>query len=197
MEGDMCGTTMQGSDLPAGRSVELYVRSLAPDGYHQSQTSILDRTATLVESGTLTDRHVHVWGRQVPVAGEATRTAVGEYVLDRVGAFREWAAANGCSLSPAFELREVEDTIAGEQFRAIRLPTAVLVEYVDDALVCVTPHTEGSAVRTVSDRLTALETGDQTQFEPLDEATVEAPPTRADRGLSAHTDDEEGLLTTE
>ncbi|GGN92963.1 HTH domain-containing protein [Haloarcula pellucida] len=188
---------MQGSDLPAGRSVELYVRSLLPEGYHQSQECILEHVTELVETETFTDRQVHVWGQQVPATAESAQTTVGEYVLDRVTVFREWAAANGCSLSPAFELREVDDMLVDDQFRAIRFPSVLLVEFLGDSLVCVSPHAVDGDVTTVPGRLDALESGDQRQFDPLDATAVEASPDRDDRSRPPREGDEEELLTTE
>ncbi|WP_254272047.1 HTH domain-containing protein [Haloarcula marina] len=169
---------MHGSDQRRGVRAALYLRSLLPESYHQQQTAVLDRTAALVEDGPLAERNVHVWGDRAPANRADARTAVGEYARDRVTVFREWAAANGLSLTPAFEMREVDATMHDTHYRAIRFPAVLLAEYRGADLVCVTPHTDGDEVTTVSDRLAELEAGDPTQYEAIAQAAVADPPTR-------------------
>jgi hypothetical protein len=146
---------------------EVYLRSLLPEGYSQQQATTLDRVAELVERGLVRERHVQVCGCQVPASPAETNTGVGERIVTRLAAFREWAAINDCSLAPAMEFREVEDSFAGTHYRAVRLPAIMLAEYRDGTLVCVTPHRDGDTVRTVTDRIGELETGDPPVYEPL------------------------------
>jgi len=159
---------MHGERQPAADRAELYLRSLLPEGYCQQQASTLDRLAGLVERGVVGERHVQVCGRQVPASPTEARTAVGEQIVGRLSAFREWAAINDCSLAPAMELREVDDSISGAHYRALRLPAVLLAEFRDGELRCVTPHRDGEALRTVGDRLGELEAGEPTTLEPLD-----------------------------
>ncbi|WP_276272874.1 HTH domain-containing protein [Haloarcula litorea] len=171
---------MQGTDPVGRRRVELLVRSLLPDGYHRQQQDRLDRVDALVADGTFDARSVEVWGDQVPATRAAVRSARGEGIVARVAAFREWAAKNGVSLAPAFAVREVDDSISGEQYRAMRVPAVTLAEFADGRLVCVTPHAGDGGVTTVADRLAALDAGTGTEFSPLERTETGGP----DRGGS-------------
>lgn len=193
----MCGITMQGSDLPAERSVELYVRSLLPEGYHRSQERVLDRASELVEDGTFAERHVHIWGRQAPATPDATTTTAGKHALDRITTFRAWAAVNDCSLAPAFEVSEVTNRITDDRYRVVRFPAVLMVEYLADGILCVTPHAADGEVTSVSDRLADLQTGDPAAFDPLEKGYVSESPTRSDSSRSVPDDGEHELLTTE
>jgi len=166
---------MQGERQPAVDRAEVYVRSLLPDGHSEQQADTLDRVAALVEDGVVGERRVRVCGRQVPAALGATRTSVGERLVTRLAAFREWARRNDCTLAPAMELRVVEDSLADARYRAVRLPALFLAEYRDGALRCVTPHHAGDAVHSVDDRLAELESGDPTAFQPVRQGPPHGP----------------------
>ncbi|MDS0259634.1 hypothetical protein NDI56_09545 [Haloarcula sp. S1CR25-12] len=158
---------MQGEHQPVADRAELYLRSLLPEGYSRQQASTLDRVSELVDRGVVGERHVEVCGCQVPASVTATRTGVGERIVSRLSAFQAWAQRNDCTLGPAMELRDVDDSLSDTHYRAVRLPTLLLAEYRDGALRCVTPHCAGDTVRTVEDRLAELEAGEPTVFEPL------------------------------
>ena len=155
-----------------GHRVELYVRSLLPDSYSQRQTEVVQRLGRLVDSGVLTERQVHPCGNQLPATPAEANTDVGEWLVERFLRFTEWASANGCGLGPAFEIREVDDTLSGAQYRAMRPPAILLAEYREGELVCVTPHRDGETVQTVGDRIAELEAGSPTQYEPVADATA-------------------------
>lgn len=161
------------------RRAELYVRSLRPEGMTAHQNEVLDRLTTLADGSVLTDWTVRVWGKQAPATPSDTRTEAGADALDRVDAFREWAALNDRSLTPAFDVREVDSSLTGERYRALVFPTHLLAEYEDGRLDCVTPHSDGDDVVTVSDRLAALEADTAVAFEPFD-GPVAHSPTRID-----------------
>jgi len=158
---------MSGDGKQMRRRAELYLRSLRPDGYCQQQSSILDRLDGLEERGTVAEHSVQVCGCQVPVTRREARTEVGERLVDRISTFRGWAIRNDCSLTPGFEIREVDNSLTGEQYRAVRLPAIFMAEYDETGLVCVTPHHDGESVRTVADRVAELETEEATRFEPV------------------------------
>ncbi|WP_135304036.1 HTH domain-containing protein [Haloarcula amylovorans] len=181
---------MQGSDLPVGRRMELYVRSLLPDGYHQRQTALEERLSALVESGHASERSVHVWGKQAPATREATTTDIGQFALERVELFREWAAVNDCSLAPAFEVRQVDNRFTDDRYRAIRFPSVLLAEFRGDALTCVTPHASEDGVMTVGDRLASLEAENHTRFKPIDHVATEETQTDDDSPLLGEPDRE-------
>jgi len=146
---------------------ELYVRSLLPDSYSQRQAEVVQRLGRLVGSGVLTERQVHPCGNQLPATPAEANTDVGEWLVERFLGFNEWASTNGCGLDPAFEIREVNDTMSGAQYRALRPPAILLAEYREGELVCVTPHRDGETVRTVLDRIAELEAGTTTTYEPV------------------------------
>jgi len=106
---------MNGDDTPVCRRAELYLRSLRPDGYCQQQSSVLDRLAGLEQRGVVAERDVHVCGCQVPASPEEAQTEVGARLVGRLSAFREWAMRNDCSLTPGFEIREVDNGLTGER----------------------------------------------------------------------------------
>jgi len=168
----------------------LYLRSLLPDGYSQQQAATLDRVAELVDRGVVGDRQVRVCGCQVPASPAATRTSAGERIVTRLAACREWASVNDCSLAPAMEFRNVDDSLSGAHYRAVRLPAILLVEYRDGALWCVTPHRDGDTPRTVEDRLDELATGEPTAFEPLSREPPATLPVAIDQTGQDEPDDE-------
>lgn len=155
----------------ASVTAELYVRSLAPRSGKGRQESAIDRLAALEEGGRLEDVTVNVWGRQVSLSSAAARTDAGQFVLDRVERFREWARRHGRSVDSFFRTRRVESSIADEEYVALVLPMLTLAEYHDGELAFVAPSADGSAVTTVADRIDALESGAQVTTEdgPLSE----------------------------
>jgi hypothetical protein len=158
---------MNGEHQLVADRAELYVRSLLPEGYNKQQGATLEAVGDLVEDGVIGERQVQVCGHQIPVSVDSTRTAVGKHLVTRLVAFQEWADSNDCSLAPAMEIREVDDSLTGSNYRAFRLPAVLLAEYHDGDLRCVTPHHDGDRLRRVSDRLDELAAGDPTTFEPL------------------------------
>ncbi|MDS0283405.1 HTH domain-containing protein [Haloarcula onubensis] len=171
---------MQGEREPVADRAELYLRSLLPEGYSQQQAATLERVADLVERGLVGERDVQVCGHQIPASVTETRTAVGERLVTRLAAFQEWAKRNDCSLAPAMEVRQVDDSLTDTRYRALRLPALVLAEYRDGDLRCVTPHHDGDAVRSVEDRLDDLASGEPTRFEPLRRMTPLTPTAATD-----------------
>jgi len=143
-------------DTTAPRRVELFVRSLSPGTGRSPTETQLNRLRQLADEGSV-DLSVSVWGREVGLSTTAARTDAGEFVLDRVASFREWADAHDVCVEPFFETREVESGLTGESYTALVLPVVCLAEYRDDDLCHVAPYTTGSAVHTVADRVSALE----------------------------------------
>lgn len=137
------------------RRVELFVRSLSP-GERNPGTTHLPRLRRLADEGHV-DLSVSVWGREVGLSTTASRTDTGQYVLDRVAAFREWADTRDVRVDPFFQTREVDAVLTGESYTALVLPTACLAEYRDRDLHHVAPYATDSAVHTVADRVSALE----------------------------------------
>lgn len=138
-------------------TVELFVRSLAPDGARRAVESVLERLQRLEAVDAIADLDVHVTGRKVRPNGPAARTAPGAFLLDRVAAFEAWADRTGRSVSGTF--RRVEDArgIDGSDHSGVAFPTAAMAEYEDDDIRFVSPATGTAAVNTVQDRLDTLE----------------------------------------
>jgi hypothetical protein len=146
-------TLMTGETL----TVDLFVRSLSPVGARARPSATVDRLRTLVEAGRIDDYSVVVWGRAVDLSSDATEREREDIVLDRVAAFRSWAADRRVTLD-GFERQEVS-TMTGETHTVLTLPVMVLAESVGDELACVVPCTTDGGVLTVEDRLESLEDG--------------------------------------
>ncbi|MFB6179471.1 MAG: HTH domain-containing protein [Halorientalis sp.] len=137
-------------------TVDLHVRSLAPRAGHTQQTTAIERLDDLESAGRLAAFNVHVWGHQVSLSTAAADTAAGQFVLNRVDQFREWADETGRSVDSFFETRRIESEITGEQYAALVLPSLTLAEYHDGDLAYVAPCSDGDSVCTVEDRIDTL-----------------------------------------
>jgi hypothetical protein len=144
-----------GSGTPDGRRLELFVRSLAPARGPAADHA--RRVRALATADRVAAADVYVWGEEVGLSTTAFRTPVGKCVLDRVAAFRGWAAERDATMEPFFEARDVRGTVTGESYATLRLPASCLAEYVAGDLVHVAPIRDGSRTVTVGDRLAALE----------------------------------------
>jgi hypothetical protein len=142
------------------RTVELYVRSLAPRGAHRQLEELLEKLESLQARGDVVEYSVHVWGARIDPTSAMAETDAGQFLRERVRAFSEWASENGYSTGSFFEAEPIESTITGEEYAAMTLPTATLAEYVDGELAFVTPCTNGETVYTTADRLEALSGND-------------------------------------
>lgn len=151
--------------------IELYLRSLAPDGTRPAVDDIVERLQRLDAAGAIADLTVHVTGEKVCPESPTTQTGPGQRLLDRVAAFEAWADRTDRSISEPF--RRVEDArgIDGSDHSGVTFPTMAMAEYEDDDLRFVSPTTEGSVVYTVRDRLDVLV--DRTA-EPVSDRTGEA-----------------------
>lgn len=138
------------------RTVELYVRSLAPASSHSCQESVLERLEWLASRGHVADFEVHVWGSRFDPSGASARTVAGRFVRERLATFTEWADRNGLSIRTFFDERPVRSSVTGEDYTAVVLPTMTLAEYVDGELEFVAPCSDGETVHTVEDRLAEL-----------------------------------------
>lgn len=148
------------------RTVELYVRSLAPPAAHDHLEELVETLETLETRDRIADYDVHVWGSRIDRKSAAARTDAGRFVVERVEAFTDWACEQGLSMGSFFEEESVESSITGEEYSAMTLPTAALAEYVDDELAFVAPCSDGDSVCTVRDRLETLEEEATTQSAP-------------------------------
>lgn len=141
------------------RTVELYVRELAPRAGRERVDRARTELARLADEGEVDDYTITIWGDALPVDGDHA-------LVDRVAAFREWAAETDATLV-GVERRQT-GTLVDDLVPVWTLPALALAEYRDGELVHVTPHERDGAVHTVDDRLGAL----------VDEATETAEPER-------------------
>jgi len=139
-------------------TVDLFVRSLSPVGARGRPTGTIERLRDLVETGRIERYSVYVTGEEVEISSDAPAHERGEFILDRVAAFRSWAAERGVTLD-AFDRREVS-TLTGERYTVLALPVMALAESVGGDLACVAPCSTDDGVVTVADRLESLERDD-------------------------------------
>lgn len=152
------------SDTPTPR-IELYVRSLLPNGAHERQEAVIDRLQELDREDEIAGFSVIVWGKQIARDTAAAHTEEGEYILNRVADFKSWALANNVSLESFYQTQKIESEVREESYTAITLPVMGLAEYHDSELQHVAPCTEGDVVHTIMDRLERLENGEPSAIE--------------------------------
>lgn len=140
-------------------TVELYVRSLSASGAQVPQESAIERLSRLEREGCVEEHTVHVWGKRICPDAAAAETDTGEFVLERIETFEEWAEREGMSVGSFFDTHEVDSSITGESYSAITVPTMTLAAFRDDRVEWVAPCTDGETVYTVDDGLDALEAG--------------------------------------
>lgn len=150
-------------------SVDLHVRSLAPRAGHAQQNAVIERLDELESAGQIDEFTVNVWGRQVSLSTAAAKTDAGQFVLNRVDQFREWARESGRSVDSFFETRRVQSSITDEQYAALVLPALTLAEYHDGELAYVAPCSDGDTVCTVADRIDVLEASGVTDIVETDD----------------------------
>lgn len=161
----------------AGVRIELYVRSLSPRESRRTIEVVVERLERLVETDVLAGYRVIPTGAELPPTPADAVTEYGEFLLHRLAAVEEWAAASGRSLGSLIERRTVSSAFTGEDHDALVMPTMLMAEYAGTALRFVAPcWTDGERV-TVRDRLDALAVGEGVASgETLPGAGVRPPP---------------------
>ncbi|MFB6140886.1 MAG: HTH domain-containing protein [Halosimplex sp.] len=152
--------------------IELYVRSLLPDGAHGRQEAVIERLQKLETEGEIADFSVIVWGKQIARSSAGARTEEGEYILNRVAEFKQWALSNNVSLESFYQKHDVENELTDEPHSAIVLPVMGLAEYDGEELRHVAPCTDGDEVHTIMDRLDRLERGEPTAIEQSNDVSI-------------------------
>ncbi|KOX91903.1 hypothetical protein AMS69_15235 [Haloarcula rubripromontorii] len=147
------------SDTNPTPHIELYVRSMLPDGAHERQEAVIDRLQTLDENDHIDGFNVIVWGKQIAPQSAAARTAEGKYILNRVAEFKQWALSHNVSLDSFYQDTTVDSEAAESAYDAMALPVMGLAEYDGNELVHVAPCTKDDIVHTIMDRLDRLEVG--------------------------------------
>ncbi|MFC7139147.1 HTH domain-containing protein [Halosimplex aquaticum] len=160
---------MTGTQTPR---IELYVRSLLPDGAHERQEAVIERLQELDAEDEIEDFSVIVWGKQIARDSAGARTEEGEYILNRVAEFKQWALSNNVSLESFYQRQTVENDVTDEPYTAMVLPVMGLAEYDGEELRHVAPCTEGEEVHTIMDRLDRLERGEPTAIEQSSDVSI-------------------------
>jgi hypothetical protein len=142
-------------DRTVPATVEVYVRSLSPDG-SPTQQALFDQLNALSREGVIDYWTVHVVGKEV-CPETATSTEPGQFICERIQQFKEWAAEEDVSFGSFFERRRVSSEMTGEEYDTVVLPSVTLAEFDrEGALQFVTPcFVEGQQV-TPSARLDEL-----------------------------------------
>jgi len=143
----------------AAPHIELYVRSLLPDGAHERQEAVIEQLERLDREDEIEDFSVIVWGKQIARESAAAHTEEGKYILNRVAEFKQWALSNNVSLESFYQTTEVESEVTDDAYSAMVLPILGLAEYHEGELAHVAPCTKGDVVHTIADRLDGLEDG--------------------------------------
>ncbi|MBX0298188.1 HTH domain-containing protein [Haloarcula nitratireducens] len=156
-------------DTPAPY-IELYVRSMLPNGAHERQEDVINQLQTLEEDGQIDGFNVIVWGKRIAPQSAAARTEEGRYILNRVAEFKQWALSNNVSFDSFHQRTGVDSDIAESSYEAVVLPVMGIAEYTDNELSHVAPCTEGDVVHTIMDRINRLDAG---QPSALEQETVD------------------------
>ncbi|SEM98586.1 hypothetical protein SAMN05216388_100184 [Halorientalis persicus] len=137
--------------------LELYVRTLSPPGARTRQEQVLERLQRLEDEGHVDDFYVKVWGRQIDPTTKAAETDQGEFILNRIAEFKQWALANNTTLESFYQTHEQSSSITGQDHTTIVLPKMGLAEYRGGELAQVAPCTDGDDVHSVVNHLDDLE----------------------------------------
>lgn len=141
-------------------TVELYVRSLAPNGALRSQVERIQRLEELVEAGRIEDFDVRVVGRGVVHEACCTLTPTGQLLGDRLADVRAWVTENDATM-PGVETTSVsESPLTDAAYTVTTIPENMLVEYQNDRILVISPATLGDTHFSVDDHLDALEGAD-------------------------------------
>jgi len=139
--------------------IELFLRSLAPATSREQQERIVERLRTLDEENVIRGFEVVVCGDCVCPRAATADTEPGERLLNSYEAFEAWAEDRDRELS-GFERRDTRSILTGTTVTGIVFPRVVLAEYRDGDLAFVAPSADGTEETSVSDRLSAYESGD-------------------------------------
>jgi len=137
--------------------LELYVRTLSPPGARSRQEAVLERLQRLEDEGHIEDFYVKVWGRRIDPTTRAADTEQGQFILNRIAEFQQWALAENTTLESFYQTHEQSSSITGEDHTSIVLPKMGLAEYHGPELEQVAPCTTGDDVYSVVDHLDDLE----------------------------------------
>jgi hypothetical protein len=143
-------------DTGTQRSVELYVRSLAPHAAVQSQLGRSERFESLVDSGAFESCTMHVVGRGIVHEGPYELASTAQLLRRRIGQMRAWAADHDATV-PGLETTTVTESCLHETgYTVTRVPQNFLLEFEGDSLRRCSPAVYDGERFSVDDHLDAL-----------------------------------------
>lgn len=163
MTGSMQQTTEplnEQTDIPKGTGslrFEVLVRSVSPHQSRQTrQRAVFDQLASLEQQGLVEDVDVTVVGKAVRPDTTFSETDPGRSALATISRIREWAHRADAAIDVPIEERQVDASLAREQYRKFVLPTLCLAVYEDEELVAAFPHVQDGTHVTISEYLSTL-----------------------------------------
>jgi len=146
------------------RRVKLFVRADPELGCERQKQAVLERLNKLETRGDIATYEVHIWAKEIRVAGPLEATAYYQRVFNHFTAFQQWANEQSVMLNSAFNIQLVRCEITGETYRVLSLPSICVAVYENDELCGVYPHVDGNTVRTVSNCLNSLENSSPLEY---------------------------------
>jgi len=137
--------------------VELFVHSLAPVGSKQQQERLLSDLERLEENGRLRDIELTVWGDSICTEGVLSSVGSGDHIVSAIGDFYALASTADLSISPFFQISNVQSDVTSESFRRITPPSCCLAVYAANELVGVFPSLLDGVAYTPHDFVEYLE----------------------------------------
>lgn len=114
----------------------------------------INRLSELGAAGTIDDFEVETWPDEVMISGSNEHSDL----LATIERFEQWAAEQGVSLRPPFELRTV-GSLVGESREVLATPMLLAVVHDDGGLAGVYPCTDGDRTWAVTELFDALAAG--------------------------------------
>ena len=139
-------------------TIELRVRSLAPEYGQAKQQAVIDRLDRLEADGTIDGYTVQVWGKRCFPIDEPriqAECSVNEWLVE----LDEWAARTGLSAAQYFRVRSGHSWLTDTRSATVVTPTMLLAEYDGADLRHASPCTDGDTHYGVLDHLDALADG--------------------------------------
>lgn len=146
------------------RTVKLFIRADPELGCERQKQAVLERLDELEARGQIETYDLHIWAKEIRVAGPLEGTPYYQRVFDHFTAFQQWANKESVQLNSAFNIQLLNCEITGETYRVLSLPSICLAVYEDGELCGVFPHVDGDTVRTVSSCLDSLESSSPLEY---------------------------------
>lgn len=147
---------MSGDAVDGPPRIELYVRSLAPTDIRDQQEAVLERLERLDTNDTIAEFEVVVCGETVCPSSVTADTEIGQRLLARHRAARQWAEDHDQELV-GFEQHGTNTTIAGTTVTGVSFPRMLLFEFRANSLSFVAPSQSDSETTSVAERLSSYE----------------------------------------